>query len=206
MSLTREACLSGDVYVAETLRGLSDASGRDLGTAVDAGESGRPSTETFIEFYRGAFAEVYAYVYQRCGGIASVAEDLTQETFLAAVRAVNGGNVAGLDLPWVIGIARHKLVDHYRRREREERRLSVLVRQEVTEPPEPDNEVVRERALSALDAMPAVQRAALVLRYLDGLSVPEIAAILGKSVQATESILARGRSTFRRRYLEGGDD
>lgn len=194
------------MYVAETLGGLRDASGRDLGTAVEAGESSRPSAEAFIDFYRVAFAEVYAYVYQRCGGIASVAEDLTQETFLAAVRAVKGGNAAGLDLPWVIGIARHKLVDHYRRREREERRLSLLVKQESTQPPEPDAEVARERALSALDATPAVQRAALVLRYLDGLSVPEVAAILGKSVHATESILARGRSTFRRRYLEGGDD
>jgi RNA polymerase sigma-70 factor (ECF subfamily) len=50
-----------------------------------------------------------------------------------------------------------------------------------------------------------MQRAALVLRHLDGYSVPEVAAALGRSVEATESLLARGRRHFRRAYT-GADD
>jgi RNA polymerase sigma-70 factor (ECF subfamily) len=45
----------------------------------------------------------------------------------------------------------------------------------------------------------------LVLRYLDGLSVPEIAATVGRSVAAVESLVARGRVSFKRAYDEAGD-
>ena len=60
-----------------------------------------------------------------------------------------------------------------------------------------------DRAVAALAAVPASQRAALVLRHFDGYSVPEVAAMLGKSVEAVESLLARGRATFRVAYTEG---
>ena len=56
----------------------------------------------------------------------------------------------------------------------------------------------------ALDALPTSQRLAISLRYLDGLSVPEIARELSKSVHAVESLLARGRATFKQHYLEHG--
>jgi RNA polymerase sigma-70 factor (ECF subfamily) len=44
------------------------------------------------------------------------------------------------------------------------------------------------------------QRAALTLRHVDGLSVPEVAALLGRSTAATETLLARARAVFRQRY------
>ena len=48
------------------------------------------------------------------------------------------------------------------------------------------------RAITALAFVPGDQRIALVLRHVDGLSVPEVAAALGRSVEAAESLLARG--------------
>ena len=60
-----------------------------------------------------------------------------------------------------------------------------------------------DRALAALAAVPAAQRVALVLRHVDGLSVPEVATALGRSIEAVESLLARGRVGFRRAYAEG---
>ena len=47
-----------------------------------------------------------------------------------------------------------------------------------------------------------MQRAALVLRHMEGLSVPELAQVLGRSVEAAESLLSRGRVGFKRAYLE----
>ena len=55
----------------------------------------------------------------------------------------------------------------------------------------------------ALAALPAMQRAAIVLRYLDDLPVRDVARLLGKSEKAVESLLSRGRETLRRTYVRG---
>ena len=57
-----------------------------------------------------------------------------------------------------------------------------------------------EAAYAALRCLPAPQRAALTLRYLDGLPVAEVAAHLGRSVHATETLLARSRAALRAVY------
>ena len=62
------------------------------------------------------------------------------------------------------------------------------------------------RAHTALARLPAPQRAALTLRYLDGLPVAEVARHLGRSLRATETLLARSRAALRRVYREERDD
>ena len=130
-----------------------------------------------------------------------MAEDLTQETFVAAVAELRRGARVERPLPWLYGIARHKLLDHYRRIERDAQRTSSG---EGVDPPDPslDDEPSRGHAVEALARIAPTQRAALVLRHMDGLSVPEVAAALGRSVEATESLLSRGRESFRRAYRE----
>ncbi len=162
------------------------------------------SVEGFSVLYRAAFPQIYSYLFHRCGGVAPVAEDLTQETFLAAVARVKADGGEEVSLPWLIGVARHKLVDHLRRKEREERKLTLIVGGDDTAPP--DETISRQQALEALASVPPAQRAALVLRYLDDLPVPVVARHLGKSIHATESLLARGREKLRRGYSEARDD
>lgn len=58
------------------------------------------------------------------GDLAS-AEDLTQKTFTAVVVAAREGRSEALTMPWVMGVARHKLVDHFRRIPHDERRLAL---------------------------------------------------------------------------------
>ncbi|MEP6812458.1 MAG: RNA polymerase sigma factor [Actinomycetota bacterium] len=153
--------------------------------------------DSFRRFYEDALPRVYGYLLQRCGGSAAVAEDLTQETFLAAVTELKKGRPVDAPVAWIYGIARHKLLDHYRRQERLERRR---LREPAAEPAPPHE--ADDRALAALAAVPATQRIALVLRHVDGLSVPEVAAALGRSIEAVESLLARGRVGFKRAYGE----
>ena len=64
----------------------------------------------------------------------------------------------------------------------------------------------RRRAHAVLDQLGPHHRAALTLRYLDGLSVPEVADHLGRGVHATEALLVRARVAFRRAYEGDGDD
>ena len=159
--------------------------------------------DAFRAFYAEALPRVYGYFLHRCSGAVPVAEDLTQETFLAAVSELKKGRRVEAPIPWIYGIARHKLLDHYRREERVERPLAVAAEPELDEVPADESGAeARERAVAALAEVPGPQRAALVLRHLDGFSVPEVAAALGKSVEAAESLLARGRASFKRAYLE----
>jgi RNA polymerase sigma-70 factor, ECF subfamily len=162
------------------------------------------SVDDLVAIYRPALPQVYGYLLPRCGGVA-LAEDLTAETFMAAVNGLERGAAPVPTVSWLIGIARHKLVDHWRRLEREQRSLASAGGDEIDDP---WPEVVQADAIHAvLSRLPAFQRAALVLRYLDGLSVSEVAACVGRSLHATETLLVRARSALRRIYLEEyGDD
>jgi RNA polymerase sigma-70 factor, ECF subfamily len=159
---------------------------------------------SFGAFYDDALPRVYGYFLHRCGGSASVAEDLTQETFLAAVAELAKDRRVTAPTAWIHGIARHKLVDHYRRQERVERSPAAAWEAEQLEAElvVEDTQQARERTLAALGSVASSQRAALVLCYLDGYSVAEAARLLGKSAEAVESLLARGRQSFKRAYLE----
>jgi len=160
-----------------------------------------------LALYDRALPQVYGYLASRVNDTA-LAEDLTAETFLAAVRAVRDSKIPDLTIAWLVTVARNKLVDHWRRRAREERTLRLAV--------DPDDDVVddgmdanfdRMRTREVLAELGAHHRAALTLRYLDGLSVPDVAEHLGRTVHGTEALLVRARHAFRARYDEGrGDD
>ena len=78
------------------------------------------SPHAFRAFYNDALPRVYGYFVHRCGGSVQVAEDLTQETFLAAVSELKKGRQVAAPIAWIYGIARHKLLDYYRRQEQDE--------------------------------------------------------------------------------------
>jgi RNA polymerase sigma-70 factor (ECF subfamily) len=146
---------------------------------------------------------VYGYLVTRCGN-ATTAEDLTAETFLAAVTAVKRDAAVDLTVGWLIGTARHKLVDHWRRTAREERHLRTLDVAPLEDPW--DVELDIKVARDVLSELGPHHRSVLTLRYLDGLSVPEVAAIVGRTVHATEALLVRARNAFRAAYGERSDD
>ncbi|MFD1147900.1 RNA polymerase sigma factor [Saccharothrix hoggarensis] len=156
-----------------------------------------------LELYDAALPQVYGYLLARCGDRAQ-AEELTSETFLAAVRSARttGGPVTPA---WLIGVARHKLVDHWRRREREERGLRLVHEEQQVEDPW-EGEIDAMQARQVLERLGAHHRCALTLRYLDGLPVPEVARLMGRTVHATESLLTRARAAFRQAWTGGSDD
>ncbi len=165
--------------------------------------SGQPSAlddprAALVELYDVALPHVYGYLLARCGREA-LAEDLTAETFLAAVAAARA-HPEPVTVGWLIGVARHKLVDHWRRQARDERRLRALV--DDTPPPEDPWDVQLDlvRARETLSRLGPHHRAALTLRYVDDLPVPRVAELLDRTVHATEALLVRARTAFRRAY------
>lgn len=156
-----------------------------------------------VAIYPVALPQVYGYLLMRCGSVA-VAEDLTAETFVAAVAAVRRRQVQQVSLAWLVSVARHKLVDHWRRVAREQRGLSAVEQEQGTLEDPWEDVLDVDAAHAALSRLAVPQRLALTLRYLDGLSVPEVAEHLGRSVHATETLLVRARAALRRVYEEEG--
>jgi len=174
---------------------------------VDQQDDALGDLKEFRAFYDRALPQVYSYLINRCGGVRALAEDLTQETFEAAVKTIGNRNGTTVSVAWLIGVARHKMLDHYRRKGREDRKLSRF-RDETPQLEELltwEGEASRDKALAALERLPGSQRSAMVLKYFDDLSVPEIANAMHKSIHAIESLLARGRESFKRFYLESED-
>jgi RNA polymerase sigma-70 factor (ECF subfamily) len=158
-----------------------------------------------LDIYDHAVGEVFIYLRSRCGGRA-MAEDLTAETFLAAVSQIRRGVVGEVTVAWLIGIARHKLIDEWRR----------TSRRPHTQRFDDGDDGGPDRVVGADDDWDAVldrqvvgavmaelgphHRSALALRYFDGLAVPDVAAHLGRTVEATETLLVRARRRFRSVY------
>lgn len=157
-----------------------------------------------LALYDAAAPEVFAYLAARCGN-RTVAEDLTADTFLAAVGQVRRDAVDTVTVAWLIGIARHKLLDHWRRTAR--RPVTTTLPDESGELPHSTNGedvwdavLDRARVQSVMDELGSHHRGALVLRYVDGLPVAQVADVLGRTVEATETLLVRARRRFRTIY------
>lgn len=178
---------------------------------IELAEPGDGDAESDVSaWFDEALPRLFGYFVVRVGGRVDVAEDLTQETVLAAVRGRSGPTPGTPVMAWLYGIARHKLIDHYRREERDRHQFSRPLDPDLIDigpsPPlghlDLDSIHTRDDVVATLDRLPARQRSALVLRHFDGCDVPTTAAMLGVGVHAAESLLARGRIAFRRIYRE----
>ena len=94
-------------------RRSSATAGDDKGVSAEPDQGDAP--RALLALYDDALPAVYGYFVRRCGD-RGAAEDLTSETFLAAMDAARKETPPPITVPWLIGVARHKLADHYRRR------------------------------------------------------------------------------------------
>jgi RNA polymerase sigma-70 factor (ECF subfamily) len=157
----------------------------------------------FEAWYRRTLPRVYGYLLGRCGGDVALAEELSQQTFIAAVAQRSRYDGRSDTVTWLCGIARHKLADHFRTIEREERRrMRLEVRQLQLDEGGIHGRELDDRAAiaEALRSLPTAQRAVLAFVVLDDLPVAEAARLMGKSAAATQSLLHRARDGFRRTY------
>lgn len=151
----------------------------------------------FVEVYKRTVTDVYSYLASRVGD-RETAEELTQDVFLVGARRVAAGDL--VDVAWLIGVARHKLVDHWRAQAREDRKLTLAHSSERTARVDGSASIDLGLAAVVLAGLNPTYRAALVLRHVDGLSVAAVADHLGRTVEATDQVLSRARAAFRINY------
>jgi RNA polymerase sigma-70 factor (TIGR02952 family) len=185
-----------------------------LGTAVPTAPSDPDELRDLVLRARGGDAEafgalydryvdlVFRYIFHRVGTHA-VAEDLTSETFLRALRRINLFTWQGKDFgAWLVTIARNLVLDHFKS---SRYRLEVY----TADPREADRwEEGPERAVldsfthralfSAVRKLGSEQQECVVLRFLHGLSVAETAAVMGKNTGAIKALQHRATRSLAR--------
>jgi RNA polymerase sigma factor (sigma-70 family) len=156
----------------------------------------KSSDRSFEQLYRLHAREVYQYALALLANPAD-AEDATQTTFLNAYRAFQRGERPHKPHNWLIAIAHN--VCRMRWRQAGSRPREVALEQ-APEPAAPENgHADLDEVLATLATLTFNQRAAIVMRELEGRTYQEISEVLGVSVSAVEALLFRAR---RRLQLE----
>jgi RNA polymerase sigma-70 factor (ECF subfamily) len=158
---------------------------------MDAREWDVGSEAGVLACYDAATDEVYRYA-RRIAGDPDVARDLLQDAFLELVRQARAGSIERVSVGWLITAVRHRYLNTVRADNRERRRLELVSARLA-----PDDEP-GDLPDELLAPMSERERVAVVLRYVDGLSVREVGDELGLGVRATESLLARAKARVRR--------
>jgi RNA polymerase sigma-70 factor (ECF subfamily) len=162
--------------------------------------------EAFGQIYEEYVDVVYRYVYVRCGSH-HLAEDLTAETFVRALRRLDSFTWTGKDIAaWFVTIARNLVVDHVKssRYRMEVTTGELLDPDERAEAPEAEvlDRLRDRRLLEAVKELKPDQQECIVLRFLQGLSLAETAAILGRNENAVKQLQFRAVRTLHR-LLDG---
>jgi RNA polymerase sigma-70 factor, ECF subfamily len=168
----------------------------------------------FDAYFKEFFPRLYRFVLPRVGSDPQAAEDICQDVMVRAMRRIDTYRGEASLFTWNCQIARNVITDYWRARKRRDE-VEVLVEDdadiraaleslELDIAQRPDEQQSRLEVLRlvevALDRLPGAYGNALEWKYIDGLSVAEIAERLDQSVLATQSMLARARNAFREAF------
>ncbi|MGC0421269.1 ECF subfamily RNA polymerase sigma factor, BldN family [Embleya sp. AB8] len=177
-----------------------DGEARRIMALVELAQDG--DGDAFAQLYDNYFDTVYRYIYYRVGGRA-VAEDLTSETFLRALRRIGTFTWQGRDFgAWLVTIARNLVADHFKssRFRLEVTTGEMLDANEVEASPEDCvlESLSNAALLDAVHKLNPQQQECVTLRFLQGLSVAETAQIMGKNEGAIKTLQYRAVRTLAR--------
>ncbi len=164
-------------------------------------------SEAFGLLYDHYQASVYRFLFYRTRS-AALAEDLTSETFFRALRSMTNFRWQGKDFgAWLMTIARNLATDHFKagRTRLELATEDMGVHDDATEGPESTvlAGLTNELLLKALKELPDEQRDCLIMRFLQGMSIAETAAVLGRSDGAVKQLQLRGVRNLAKLMPEG---
>ena len=181
------------------------AEGRRLIALVELARAG--DAEAFGQLYDHYQPSVYRFLYYRVGSVA-LAEDLTSETFVRALRSMGSFRWQGKDFgAWLTTIARNLATDHAKsgRARLEVATEDMSLHDSSVEGPEGAvvAAITHETLLETLRELPAEQQDCLVLRFLQSRSIAETAAALGRSEGAVKQLQLRAVRNLAKRLPEG---
>lgn len=151
----------------------------------------------FIVLYDRHVRAVFRYLYSRCGD-AATAQDLTSQTFLAALESLPRFQAHLPFVAWLFGLARHKVADHWRRASRwPTEALDDDLPDGEAVLPDLDDVIRRDRLRDLIRALPEGDKELIRLRYVADLSFAHMAVVLGKREDAVKKSLYRLQQRLR---------
>lgn len=162
----------------------------------------RPSEDDIRRIYRDTMDDLYGFVSRRCDGERELAEDVTQETWLRAVKSWPVDGVPDVPIAWLKTVASRLLINLRRRQAPDQLDEEVEGRVEATA-----DETVERRSLvaRAMARLPALQARLLEAFHYDRRPVTEIASTFGISERGVEGRLRRARQKLRTEIEEDPD-
>jgi RNA polymerase sigma-70 factor (ECF subfamily) len=156
--------------------------------------------EAFAELYRRNVTRVYRYHMAHVGNVKD-AEDLTSQTFMAALEGIRSFRGTGSFAAWILGIALRKRLMFFRSGKAEVPLDAAL---HFQSPGLPTDKAANQRlqldsVSRALRRISADRAEALILTYFGGLSNAEAARVLNKSEAAVKMLISRGLQDLRER-------
>lgn len=149
--------------------------------------------DDFVVWYDATVRVASAYAARLCGSDRSAAEDLVQDAYMTLLRRARSGALTEATVGLITTTIRNKFLDGVRSARSDDRRLRLV---SVTDAPDRAGEAPVDVA-DPTASLSARDRAALVLRYVDGMSLVDVATELGISVHAAESLLTRAKARAR---------
>ena len=189
-------------------RPAPDDAAAEVWALVERTQAG--DAEAFGLIYDRYVDTVFRFIYFRVGR--PLAEDLTADTFLRALKRIGSLTWQGRDPgAWLMTIARNLVADHFKsgRYRLEVTTGDVLDADQADRGPEgsPESAVVDHitnvALLTAVKQLKAEQQEVIVLRFLYGLTVPETAQAIGKQVGATKALQHRAVRSLHRLLPKG---
>ncbi len=151
-----------------------------------------PDHDRVLALYDAHVHEVYRYVHRLCLDH-GVAEDVTQDVFVAALREPP----VTLTVGWLMRSARNRMIDIIRREATFRRKVPILGH-DLTELTDDAGAVIEMLQLrEAMTRLRAEHRIVLMLHYVDGVSLADLATELGRSYKGVEGLMSRARSALR---------
>ncbi len=188
---------------AQILNESSADAANDIRLVGEVLRKDRKATAEFVERYTDC---VYSYVRRRVMPQAETVEDLVQEVFLAAWNSLKSFRGEASLRHWLVGIARHKIEDYYRKRLREPE-VPDEIDEELPEQvfiPKYEDQLDRaanlEKTHRVLAKLPDNYGLVLLWRYMEQRSAREMAQLTGRTEKAIERLLARARDRFRKEW------
>lgn len=156
-------------------------------------------------FYKKYFLGIKKFVSRKIDD-ENVVEELTNDILMAGMSSLSTFNGKSSEFSWLCSIAKHKIIDYYRKKKLKTILFSAMPSfEEIADQAlTPERDCLKNELKSEIEKtfqeLKEDYKKIIRLKYVDGLKVQEIAKIFKTSIKATESILIRAKTKFRQNW------